>query len=142
MKKLLALVALIWLLLLPPLFTGGDCTREFDEEQARVERERAAIPRGSSNAVAYWNARGIAPRLMTVDQCRRAKPRDLSTCGSGPMVQASVPVKNLICKVYRDDEIRVRFFYDEHERLSRMSVDMKPFYSLPIPGVGTIHWAK
>ena len=141
MKKLLALVALIWLVLLPPLFTGGECTREFDDENAKVERERTAI-RGSSQAVAYWNARGIAPRVMTVDQCRRAKPRDLSTCGSGPIVQASVPVKNLVCKVYRDDEIRVRFFFDEHGRMSQTSVDMKPFYSLPVPGGVVINWAK
>ena len=141
MKKLLALVALIWLVLLPPLFTGGECTREFDEEQARIEKDRAGI-RGMSQAVAYWNSRGIAPRVMTVDQCRRAKPRDLASCGSGPLVQARVPVKNLICKAYRDDEVRVRFFYDEHDRLSQVSVDMKPFYSLPIPGVFTIHWAR
>ena len=52
MKRLLALVALIWLILLPPLFTGGDCTREFDEEQARIDRERTGI-RGMNQAVAY-----------------------------------------------------------------------------------------
>ena len=133
-------VAVAWLLLMPPLFTGGDCTREFDTEQERVDRERKEI-RGVSQAVAYWNARGIAPRVMTVDQCRRAKPRDLQSCGGGPMVQASVPVKNLVCKVYRDDEIRVRFFFDEHDRMERLSVDMHSFYSLPRPGV-TIHWAR
>jgi hypothetical protein len=140
-KRLLALVALAWLVLLPPLFTGGECTREFDAEQARVDRERAGI-RGSNQAVAYWNGRGIAPRVMTVDQCRRAKPRDLDRCGSGPLVQAAVPVKNAICRIYRDDEIRVRFFFDEHDRLSQTSVEMKPFYSLPLPGGVVIHWAK
>jgi hypothetical protein len=140
-KRLLALVALIWLVLLPPLFTGGECTREFDAEQARIDRERGGI-RGTDQAVAYWNGRGIVPRVMSVDQCRRAKPRDLQSCGAGPMVQAEVPVKNMICKVYRDDEIRVRFFFDEHGRMSQISVDMKPFYSLPIPGAATIHWGK
>jgi hypothetical protein len=140
-KKFLALVALIWLLLLPPLFTEGACTREFDEEHARVEADRAAM-RGANQAVRYWNGRGIRPRLVSVDNCRRAKPRDLQSCGSGPFVEASVPVRNLVCKVYRDDEIRVRLFYDERDRLERSSVDMSPFYSLPIPGVTTIHWAK
>jgi hypothetical protein len=140
-KKLLLLVAAVWLLLMPPLFTGGECTREFDAEQARVERERAAL-RGVRQAVAYWNGRGVAPRVMTVDQCRRAKPRDLHSCGSGPIVQASVRVGNLVCRIYRDDEIRVRFFYDEHDRMSQLSVDMKPFYSLPLPGGTKIDWAK
>src|SRR2546423_11467386 len=140
MKKLIALVVLAWLLLMPPLFTGGDCTKEFDAEQGRVQREREAI-RGVKEAVAYWNGRGIVPRVMTVDQCRHAKPRDLQSCGSGPIVQATVPVRNLVCKVYRDDEIRVRFFYDERERMERVTVDMSPFYSLPLPG-GTLDWAK
>ena len=103
MGKALALLAVIWLLLMPPLFTGRDCTRQFEEEQARIERDRAGL-RGSA--------------------------------------QASVPVTNLICKVYRDDEVRVRFFFDEHDRMERVSVDMKPFYSLPLPGGITIHWAK
>ena len=141
MKKLLALVALIWLLLLPPLFTGGGCTREFDEEHARIESDRAKI-RTASQAVQYWNERGIKPRVVSVDNCRRAKPRDLQSCGGGPFVQASVPVRSLICKIYRDDESRVRFFYDERDRLVQTAVDMSPFYSLPIPGVMTIHWAK
>jgi hypothetical protein len=73
---------------------------------------------------------------------RRAKPRDLQSCGSGPFVQASVPVRSLVCKVYRDDEIRVRFFYDERNRLAQTAVEMAPFYSLPIRGIATIHWAR
>ena len=140
MKKFLALVALIWLVLLPPLFTGGDCTREFDDEQARIGSDLAKV-RGSRDALAYWNGRGIVPRLVSLDNCRRAKPRDLQSCGGGPFVQASVPVRNLVCRIYRDDQIRVRLFYDEHDRLVRTAVDMSPFYSLPIPGM-TIHWAR
>jgi hypothetical protein len=140
-KKFLALVALIWLVLLPPLFTQGDCTREFDEEHARIERDRAKI-RGAGPALQYWSERGIGARLVSVDNCRRAKPRDLQSCGSGPFVQASVPVRNIACKVYRDDEIRVRLFYDERDRLVQTAVEMKPFYSLPIPGFGSVHWAR
>jgi hypothetical protein len=140
-KKLLALLALLWLVLLPPLFTQGECTHEFDEEQARIARDTAQLA-SSRSAVQYWNKRGIVPRLVSVDNCRRAKPRDLQSCGAGPFVQASVPVRNLVCKIYRDNETRVRLFYDEHDRLIRTAVEMKPFYSLPIPGVITIHWAK
>jgi hypothetical protein len=101
-KKFLALVALIWLVLLPPLFTDGGCTREFEDEQARIGQDLAKF-RNANRALAYWKERGIVPRMVSVDNCRRAKPRD---------------------------------------RLERTSVDMRPFYSLPIPGVTTIHWAK
>ena len=141
MKKLLALVALVWLVLLPPLFTGGDCTREFDDEQARIATDVGKLG-GAKQAAQYWNDRGIRPQVVSVDNCRRAKPRDLQSCGSGPFVQASVPVRNVICKVYRDDEIRVRLFYDERDRLARTDVQMSPFYSLPLPGGITLHWAK
>jgi hypothetical protein len=140
-KRFLALLALIWLVLLPPLFTEGECTREFETEQARIANETARLATATL-AVKYWNERGIAPRVISLDNCRRAKPRDLQSCGSGPFVQASVPVRNLICKVYRDDEVRVRLFYDERGRLAQTAVEMKPFYSLPIPGVATIHWAR
>jgi hypothetical protein len=140
-KKFLALVALVWLVLLPPLFTDGECTRAFDEEQARIALDTAQLA-NSRRALQYWNKRGIAARLVSVDNCRRAKPRDLQSCGSGPFVQASVPVRSLVCKVYRDDETRVRLFYDEHDRLIQTAVEMKPFYSLPLPGGVTLHWAK
>ena len=141
MKKALALLAVVWLLLLPPLFTDGECTHEFDAEHARIERERAQFSVGAK-AAAYWNGRGIVPRVISVDQCRRAKPRDLQSCGSGPIVQAAVPVRNPVCNLYRDGEIRVRFFYDEFGRLGRTDVEMKPYFSLPLPGGVTLHWAR
>ena len=141
MKQALALAALIWLVLLPPLFTGGECTREFDAEHARIESDRARI-RSADAAVRYWNERGIRPRVVSVDDCRRAKPRDLQSCGAGPFVEAPVPVRNLVCKLYRDDGIRVRLFYDERGRLVQTAVDMRPFYSLPLPGGSALHWAR
>lgn len=56
---------------------------------------------------------------------------------------ARVPVKDRICSIYRDDEIRVQLHYDEHDRLSRLEADMSPFKSLPIPFMNTtIHWAR
>jgi hypothetical protein len=56
---------------------------------------------------------------------------------------AKVPVGNVVCRVYRDDEIRVWLHYDSRDRLSRMQVEMSPFKSLPIPFTDTrIHWAR
>src|ERR1700754_5148572 len=106
MVKLLVLAALVWLALMPPLFTGGDCTREFEEEAARVERDRKELAT-PAKAAEYWRARGAPSAPLSVELCRRARPRDMTACGGGPTVLAKVPVKSLICRVYRDDEIRV-----------------------------------
>jgi hypothetical protein len=142
MLKLLALLAIVWAALLPPLFTDGACTREFDAEHARVEGDRARI--GSlAQARHYWNEREVSYQVMTVDQCRRARAEVITTCGPGPLVFAYVPVRNLICRAYRDDSIQVQFHYDARDRLVRIQSDMAPYKSLPLPKLGfTLHWAR
>lgn len=135
------MVAVAWLALLPPLFTDGACTREFDAEAARIEADGAKLKTPAS-AAEYLRAHGIAHVVASVDDCRRAKPRWLQSCGGGPIIHATVPVKNAVCRLYRDDEIRVRLFYDERDRLSRTQVDMEPYKSLPLAGGVTLHWAR
>lgn len=141
MVRLLALLALVWLALLPPLFTDGACTREFEDEAARLERDRKLL-RDPALAAAYWKARSVPSALVPLEQCRRARPRDLERCPGGPYLQARVPVRNLICGVYRDGDIRVRLLYDERDRLERIAVDMAPYRSLPLPFGAVLHWAR
>jgi hypothetical protein len=56
MARILAVVALVWLALMPPLFTGGACTAEFDHEasQLAVNQKSLATP---ALAQAYWSSR-------------------------------------------------------------------------------------
>lgn len=138
--RFLAVLALFWLLLLPPLFTGGACTREFDEASARIAAEAAAIA-SPELALRYWTGRGVGYTVVTPEQCRRAKPRFLAHCGDGTLVYARVPVKNLVCRIYRDGEILVQLQYDARNRLARMQADMQPYKSLGLPGF-TVHWAR
>lgn len=139
--KIAALVALGWLALMPPLFTGGACTREFDAEAARIEADGAKLKTPAA-AAEYLRSRALSYVVASVEDCRRAKPRWLQSCGGGPIIHATVPVKNPVCRVYRDGEIRVRLFYDERDRLSRTQVDMDPYKSLPLAGGVTLHWAR
>lgn len=142
MVRLLVVLAVVWLALMPPLFTGGACSREFEDEAARLERDRPQLTT-PARAASYWGARGVAIEVMSVDQCRHAKPRDLANCGDGPILTARVPVKNTICRIYRDDDIRVRLHFDDHDRLWRIATDMSPYRSLPIPFTGAmLHWAR
>lgn len=140
--RILIAVGIAWALLAPPLFTAGACTKEFDEEAARLERERPAM-RTSADARAYFAQRAVPAQAIAPDQCRARKPRFLSRCENGPLVVARVPVSNLICRVYRDDEIQVRLQYDDRDRLARVALDMAPYKSLPLPGTdASIHWAR
>jgi len=140
--KVLLVVGAAWIALSPPLFTGGACSAEFDQETRRLDQDPKAL-RTPAAARAYFSERSVPFSVITTEQCRKAKPRYLSRCGDGPLLVARVPVSNTICRIYRDDEIAVRLQYDDRDRLQRMVVDMSPFKSLPLPfGWGAIHWAR
>lgn len=138
--RFLAVVAIIWAVLLPPVLTRGACTEEFDRTSAQLETDRQAL--GTlALAKAYLNERQVPFAVITREQCRRAKPRFLANCGDGPLVYAKFPVRSPVCRIYRDDEIRVQLQYDSRERLARTEAEMNPYKSLPLPGV-TLHWAR
>ena len=139
--KLLLGVAVAWAALMPPLFTHGACTAEYEAENKRLELERDAI-KTPTGADAWYSARGVAHTTLSVDECRHRKPRNLSRCGSGPLVAANVPVSNLVCRIYRDDRVAVMLQYDERDRLARVESEMSPFKSLPLPWGGAIDWAR
>jgi hypothetical protein len=142
MVRILAVVALVWVALLPPLFTGGACTAEFDHEASQLAANRTSLAT-LTLAQTYWSSRRIPISVVSSDQCRRAKPRFVEVCGSGVLVYAVVPVQNRICRLYRDDGIRVQLQYDDRNRLTRMVTDMNPFSSLPLSWLGvTLHWGR
>jgi len=139
--KLLLGVAVVWLALMPPLFTNGACTAEYEAENARLEHERDSV-RTSVAADSWYSTRGVPHAVLGLDDCRRRKPRNLASCGDGATVVARVPVTNLVCRIYRDDEISVMLQYDARDRLARQYVEMNPFRSLPLPWGGALHWGR
>jgi len=142
MLRFLVAVALIWLILLPPFFTDGACTGEFDAESAKLHRDQRSL-QTSTQAVAYWNARGVPVSVVSAEQCQQAKPRYADRCGSGPLVYSEVPVKNRICRYYRDDVIRIQLQYGKSGQLERMQTDMNPYKSLPVPFTNNmLHWGR
>ena len=142
MWRLAVLLALGWAAILPPLFTRGACTAEFEAESRRIDADRAGLP-DPARAEDYWRKRAIAFYFVSNESCRRSRPRFVVECGGGPLIYARVPVRNEVCRVYRDDSILVQLQYDSRNRLARTQVDMAPFKSLPIPFMHTaIDWAK
>lgn len=142
MWKVFALVIVVWLSLMPPFFTEGACTGELKKESDRVNADAGRLT-SSGVAVKYWRNRSVPLVLVSSDQCQRVKPRFVTYCGDGPLVFAKIPVKNKICRLYRDDEIRVQLQFDNLDHLTRITTEMSPYKSLPIPFTGkTIHWGR
>ena len=142
MVRILAVVALVGVALLPPLFTNGACTAEFDHEASQLGANQKSLA-SPTLAQAYWSSRQIPISVVSSEQCRHARPRFVEVCGTGVLVYAVVPVQNRVCRFYRDDGIRVQLQYDDRDRLTRMVTDMNPFRSLPLSWLGvTLHWGR
>lgn len=140
MIRLIVAVLIVWVLLMPPLFTGGECTHEFDDLTRRLQAQRDDLTTPTA-ARKYFADRNADARFLTLDQCRKARLEFIQACGPGPVVYATVPVKNYVCRIYRDDAITVQLHYSDKERLSRIEVDMNPYRTLPLPWFD-IHWAR
>ena len=142
MWRVYVLIVIAWVVLLPPFFTAGACTAQFDAESDKLKSDASRI-RTVEAALQYWASRSMPIATLSAEECHKAKPRFLSRCGSGPLVFVKVPVENQVCRVYRDSEIKVQLQYDEYGRLVRMATDMNPFKSFPVPFTSTVlHWAR
>ena len=142
MWKFVALLIVAWLVLMPPFFTEGACTAELTAESDRINADADTLT-SSGVAVEYWRRRSIPQVLVSREQCLRVKPRFITECSDGPLVYAKVPVRNKICRIYRDDEIKVQLQFDDLDHLMRIRTEMSPYKSLPIPFTSkTIHWGR
>ena len=127
------LIALIiagaWLAVLPPLFTHGACTAEFDAVGAEFGRLRSEL--GTvDHAKGYLTSHAISYALVSAERCDASPPRGVESCPGGPILLAVVPVKNQICRIYRDDRTGVQLGFNNSQQLVRIQTDMNPFRKL------------
>ena len=126
-----AVAALAWL---PPLFTRGACTAEFDAVSDLLEQARPqmlTLPAARS----YLDARGMTYRAMTGSQCESAPPPDVVRCPEGTLLLGAVPVKNGICHYYRDASVRFQLSFNHFAQLVRIQTDMNPYQKFRVPGI-------
>jgi hypothetical protein len=139
--RILIVVGLVWLALLPPLFTGGACTAEYEAASSLISRQSAVS--NPASALSWLQSQPtVQAQLLTPEDCAKSKPRFLSQCPSGALVMAEVPVRNSVCRLYRDSETRIRLQYDRRGQLIRTLSEMKPYKFLPLPWGGQIDWAR
>jgi hypothetical protein len=142
MIRLFVVIALVWLAIMPPFFTDGACTAEFDAVARQIQDNKPSLASFTS-AQAYWNSVHVPAQLITAAQCRVSRPRFVDSCGPGDLLIVVVPIQNKICHFYRDSDVRVQLEYDNHGRLRQLQADMKPFKFFSIPWLGfTLYWGK
>lgn len=133
MWKFYLAVALVWLALMPPFFTNGACNAEFEAFSQKFRAEDPAF-RKVKSAIDRLTAEGISHQVVTAEACRQVKPRFLDACPSGALIRAEVPVKNWVCSVYRDGNIRLTLVFNEKGWLEQFGGEMKPakFFLIPV----------
>lgn len=142
MLRLILVIGLVWLALMPPFFTDGACTAEFDHAARQIQDNKAALA-SSSSALAYWSSVHVPVRVISSAQCRISRPRFVDTCGPGDLLYMAIPVQNKICHFYRDSDVRVQLQYDDRGRLRQLQADMKPFKFFSFPWFGLkLYWGR
>jgi hypothetical protein len=138
MIRMFVVIALVWLAALPPFFTDGACTAEFDQVARQIEDNKAAFAT-AAGAQAYWSALKVPVQVISAEHCRVSRPRFVDSCAPGDLVYLAVPIQNKVCHYYRDSSVRVQYKYDDRGRLRQFQADMAPFKVFSIPWLG-IRW--
>jgi hypothetical protein len=132
---ILVLLAMAAIGVLPPFFTHGACTAEFDAVGAMLERARPELLT-PTQAQRYLNAFGIAYQLLSAEQCESMSLPEVAGCPAGSLLLGAVPVKNKICRYYRDGTVRFQLHFNTHSQLVRIQTDMNPYRMLKAPMLG------
>lgn len=108
--------------LLPPLFTHGACTAEFNAVSDLLEAARPEM----------LTLPNELPDL-SAQQCDAGRPREVELCPSGELLLGAVPVTNQVCRYYRDDSVRFQLAFNLDNQLIHIQTDMHPYRMLRFP---------
>ena len=142
MIRIFLAIALAWLVLMPPFFTDGACTAEFESVARQIQEIKPELASFAA-AQAYWDSAHVSVQTISAAQCRASRPRFVDNCGPGDLIYVAVPIQNKVCRFYRDSDVRVQLQYDDRGRLRQLQADMKPFRFFTLPWLGTkVYWGK
>jgi hypothetical protein len=142
MIRVFLIIVLIWLVLMPPFFTDGACTAEFDKVARQIQDNKPSLASPAA-AQAYWNSVHVPVQVISADRCRVSKPRFVDYCGRGDLLYVAFPIQNKVCHYYRDSDVRIQLQYDDRGRLRQLQADMKPYKFFSFPWLGLkMYWAK
>jgi hypothetical protein len=144
-RKLLVGLLIIGVLLafVPPFLTRGSCTAEFDavtDAWNGIRAEFATLAR----AEAYLRARAQPYRLLPAERCDSFPTReDVIVCPGGAVLLIALPVRNPVCRYYRDRSIRLQLGFNTRQQLVHVQTDMHAYGILRLRLVGfELYWAR
>ena len=117
---------------IPPFLTDGACTAEFNAVSDSVQQARPELLT-ESDAERYLVAHGIAYQLLSAERCESTAPPEVVSCPGGPLLLGTVPVRNVVCRYYRDASVRVQLGFNSRSQLVRIQTDMNPYKILRLP---------
>jgi hypothetical protein len=127
---------------LPPFFTDGACTAEFDAVGDLLERSRPQLL-ALAQAQAFLKAHGMAYEALTPERCSSWHPRDIVVeCPGGTLLVGLVPVANKVCRYYRDPNVLFQLGYNGRQQLVHIQTDMKPYRILRTPWGSELYVTK
>lgn len=145
MRRIIVTVVLIvaaLVIAVPPFFTHGACTAEFDATAGSFEGARAELAT-LEQARAWLAARAIGYLTVPADRCDNWPSREALECHGGPVLLIARRVSDPICRYYRDPTIRVQLGFNSHQQLVKVQTDMNPYKILKMPALGLeIYYAK
>jgi hypothetical protein len=134
---LLAIAALI-----PPFFTKGACTAEFESRSVQAEAMKSELATVAL-ARAYLSGHEMPFVEVSAEQCETAMPPGIEACSDGPIILTSMPVENRVCRLYRDDKVKVQLLFGRSLQLRRIQTDMKPYKIFSAPALHQVwYWAR
>jgi hypothetical protein len=134
---LLAIAALI-----PPFFTNGACTAEFELRSSQAEALKSDLAT-VAKARAYLAGHEMPFVEISAEQCETALPPGIEACSDGPIILTSMPVVDRVCRLYRDDKVKVQLLFGRSLQLRRIQTDMKPFKIFSAPVLHQVwYWAR
>jgi hypothetical protein len=132
---LTVLVTIAIAALLPPVFTRGACTAEFDAVGAMLEQARPQLLTLAS-AQQYLASHALAFQMLSAERCESSPPPDVVSCPSGPLLLGAVPVRNRICRFYRDPSVRFQLGFNPRSQLIAIQTDMNPYRIMKMQALG------
>jgi len=117
---------------LPPLFTHGACTSEFDAVSDQLQGAKPELL-SLEAARRYLAMHGMPYQLLTAAQCEAAPPADVDACPDGALLVGAVPVANRVCRYYRDRTVRFQLRFNRLSQLVHIQTDMNPYRILKLP---------
>lgn len=128
--------------LLPPFFTHGTCTAEYNAASDAIEHARSRLVTLDS-AEAYLRSVALPYSTLTPQRCQYLPPPGVTVCPGGPVLLVEIPVKNRVCRFYRDDSVHVQLGFNAYQQLVHLQTDMSPYHLLKLPFLHLeIDWAK